>query len=167
MNSTPGEYFVTICTYERKCLFGNVVNQEMVLSKEGEIAKDEWIKTQTIRPNVNLDEFVIMPNHIQGIIILNEMDDNCGRGTSQRAPTMEKFGNPTHNSIPTIVRLFKSSATKQIKTIHHSNEIAVWQRGYYEHIIRDEIELNNIRAYIINNPIKWFYDDENASRKYQ
>jgi len=85
------------------------------------------------------------------------------RGTACRAPTTEKFGKPVTQSIPTIIRSFKSAVTKQINIINHTPGQSIWQRGYYEHIIRDERELNRIRRYIINNPAKWEYDRENRN----
>jgi putative transposase len=161
--SRPGEYFVTICTYNRECFLGDIINKEMRLSVAGEVVKEEWLRTKAIRSNVELYAFVVMSNH--GIIILNETNDKHGRGTSQCAPTVERFGKSTSNSIPTIIRLFKSTTTKQINKIRHSPGFPLWQRGYYEHIIRNEKDLNNIRDYIVNNPIKWFYDDENPNRR--
>ena len=162
VNSAPGEYFITICAYNRGCIFGDVINEEMRLSAVGNIVKGEWLRTATIRPNVELDVFVVMPNHIHGIIVLNEIYNMHGRGTSRRAPTLERFGKPTSNSIPTIVRLFKSTTTKQINKIRYSPGLPIWQRGYYEHIIRNDKDLNNIRDYIINNPLKWMEDKENV-----
>ncbi len=161
--SSPGAYFITICTKNRACLFGNIVNGKMILNEYGKIAHDEWLKTEIIRPRVKLDSFVIMPNHIHGIIILN--DDICYcRGTlqraptTQRAPTFEQFGKPTSDSIPTIVRLFKSATTKRINEYRNTPTVSVWQRNYYEHIIRNNTELKHIRNYIENNPIKWEND---------
>jgi len=79
---SAGEYFVAICTYKKECTFGEVAYEEMKLSQTGEIVKEEWIRTGIIRSNVKLDSFVIMPNHIHGIIILNEINDNYSRVTS-------------------------------------------------------------------------------------
>lgn len=155
-----GAYFVTICTHNKKCIFGNMVNGEMRLSNYGKIVKDEWLKTGVIRSNVELDVFVIMPNHIHGIIMLT----NDGRGTLQRAPTTEQFGKPVSNSIPTIIRLFKSTTTKQINKIRNTPQIPIWQRNYYEHIVRNEDKLNLIREYITNNPLQWQFDRENPER---
>jgi putative transposase len=112
--SLPGEYFITICTHNHECIFGVVADEEMRLSVSGEIIKEEWLRTAAIRSNIELDSFVVMPNHVHGIIVLNETYDMHCRGTLQRAPTFERFGKPTHNSISTIVRLFKSITTKRI-----------------------------------------------------
>ncbi len=129
------------------------------LNEYGAIVKNEWSKTHELRGNVMIDEYIIMPNHIHGITIII----NCSRGTLQRAPTVAQFGKPVPNSIPTIVRLFKSATTRQINRICSALGISVWQRNYYEHIIRNEDELNRIREYIRNNPLQWQFDSENPS----
>jgi REP element-mobilizing transposase RayT len=152
-----GSYFVTICTIDRTCLFGEVVNEEMRLNPEGQIVHDEWIRSAMMRPRVILDLFVVMPNHLHGIIMLVDW----GRGTLQRAPTMERFGKPTSGSIPTIIRLFKSATTKRINELRGAPGIPVWQRNYYEHVIRNEASLSRIRQYIVENPARWAFDREN------
>jgi len=148
--ASSGAYFVTIVTHGRQCLFGAIVDGQMRLNEFGEIVCDEWLKTEIIRPRVQLDVFVIMPNHIHGIIIVNDVD-GCCRGTLQRAPTIEQFGKPTSDSIPTIIRLFKSATTKRINEYRNTPAVSVWQRNYYEHIIRNETEWQRIRQYIANN----------------
>lgn len=153
-----GAYFVSICTLNRACLFGNIISEEMVLNDAGRIVADEWIKTVEIRNNIELDEWVVMPNHFHGILVINE----C-RGTARRAPTVEQFGKPVPGSIPTIIRSFKSAVTKRINELRNSPGEKVWQRNYYEHIIRDENELNRMREYITNNPLKWEFDKENPN----
>jgi putative transposase len=161
--SQTGAYFVTICTWKRECVFGDISDGHAgvqssvpLLNGYGEIVKSEWMKTAEIRTNVELDEFVVMPNHIHGILIIN--DD--GRGTLQRAPTYERFGKPVSNSLPTIVRLFKSTTTKQINKIRNTPGRPVWQRNYYERIIRDDDELYRVRQYTRENPLKWESDNE-------
>lgn len=151
--SQSGAYFITICTYNRNLLLGEVVNGVMVLNEFGRIAVDEWLATQTIRENIIIDKFVVMPNHIHGIIIIR-------RGTLQRAPTPEQFGKPTSNSIPTIVRGYKSTVTKQINQLRQTPGANIWQRNYYEHIIRNDDDLAQIREYIVNNPMNWHLDNE-------
>ena len=155
--SQNGGYFITICTNGGECLFGNIVIGEMQLNKYGIIIRKEWLKTGEMRSNLLIDEFIIMPNHLHGIIMIM---DNC-RGTLQRAPTVEQFGKPVSNSIPTIIRLFKASTTKQINQVRHTSGTSIWQRNYYEHVIRNEEDLKQIREYIVNNPRKWELDSEN------
>jgi putative transposase len=130
------------------------------LNEFGETVRDEWLKTQTLWTNLIVDEFVIMPNHVHGILMIIE---GC-RGTLQRAPTIERFSKPVSNSIPTIVRLFKSATTKKINQIRLTPGLPVWQRNYWEHVIRNEDKLFKIRQYIQNNPLKWHLDRENPER---
>jgi len=167
--SQPGAYFITIVTHNRQCLFGEIVNGEMTLNRFGGLVKNEWQKTDIIRPDIIIDAFVVMPNHLHGILIINDNDEFCNRrDTLQRVSTtetgtgtktIEQFGKPTKNSIPTIVRLFKSTVAKQINQIRQTPGIPVWQRNYYEHIIRNDDELNKIREYIISNPLTWKTDN--------
>ncbi len=155
--SQTGAYFVTICTYKRELLFGKVKNGEMLLGGFGKVAESEWLRTAQIRENVELDKYIVMPNHLHGILFIIH---NC-RGTVPRAPTLEQFGRPVSGSLPTIIRSFKSTVTKQINQLRNTPANNIWQRNYFEHIIRDDEELKCIREYIINNPLKWQFDKEN------
>lgn len=187
--SRAGVYFVTVCAHNRECLFGQLVDGQVQLNPFGVIVQEEWSQTAILRPNAGLDACVIMPNHVHGIIVLHpnrrvtsEPDcwgrwDPGGRGTLQRAPTgqhaptgprapkgdpqVERFGKPTSNTIPTIVRLFKSATTRRINVARATPGAPVWQRNYYEHVIRDEGELDRIRGYIAANPARWCDDMEN------
>lgn len=152
-------YFITVVTQDRIHLFGEIFNGEMQFNDLGNIIFMEWFRTSKIRQNVELfeDEFVVMPNHIHGIIWLSDL----GRGSLQRTPTtVERYGKPVSNSIPTIVRLFKSTTTKQINIIRQTPGQPVWQRNYYEHIINSERDYNNIANYIYDNPQNWEQKDE-------
>ncbi|MBA4383096.1 MAG: transposase [Anaerolinea sp.] len=157
--ASEGGYFITIVTHNRICLFGSVKDDEMRLNDFGRIVKKEWFNTAKLRPNIELleDEFVVMPNHVHGIIWIN---DDFGRGSLQRTPTVEQFQKPVTNSIPTIVRLFKSTITKQINILRHTPNEPVWQRNYYEHIIYSEKDYENIANYIESNPLAWQTDKE-------
>lgn len=154
----PGAYFITICAYGRQCVFGEIVGGEMILNKWGEVASGEWIKTEQIRSGVRIDEFVVMPNHLHAILLI----DAC-RGTMHRAPTetWEQFGKPVSSSVPTIVRSYKASVTRQINRSRQTPWLPVWQRNYYEHIIRSEDGLHLVRQYICENPLRWETDEEN------
>ena len=156
--SSAGAYFVTICTQNRECLFGEVVDEEMSINEIGTIVQAEWMRTADIRSNVLTDQFIIMPNHIHGIWYLIERDD--GRGVLQYATTESQFRSPSQ-TIGAIVRGFKSAATKQINESRGTPGKPVWQRNYFERVIRDEDELNRIREYIIYNPLKWADEQEN------
>jgi REP element-mobilizing transposase RayT len=157
--SQVGAYFVTICTYNRECLFGNIEDGKLILNEYGKIVCVEWIKTGEIRFNVQLDEYVIMPNHIHGIIAI--VGAHCNVPLQ---PQIERFGQSTRNSIPTIIKLFKSTTTKQINQIRNTPSIPVWQRNYYEHVIRDDKDLCRIREYIQNNSLQWDMDENNPGR---
>ena len=161
----------------------------MVLNEMGAIVENELLITEKMRPNIKIDEYIIMPNHVHIVInirrgTLPRAQNTDGHetkwGTWQRAPTeigrdgdgmglktvptepkIEQFGKPTSNSIPTIVRLIKSTTTKQINLLRHFPGKPVWQRDYYEHVVRNETSLFLIRKYVRENPVRWECDAEN------
>ena len=169
-----GLYFITICTQNRVCLFGDVINGEMILNQYGQIAYNEWLKTPQIRNNVELGDFVIMPNHIHVIIRLlcrgkshspdiheshsPNIHELHGGGVLNTPPNLPPNSPPQSPSqtIGGIVRGCKSTVTKQLGLLGFDGKL--WQRNYYEHIIRDERSYLNISAYIINNPGNWHND---------
>jgi len=162
--TSAGGYFITIVTHDRQPLFGSIVNDQMHLNDLGAIAREEWFRTAQIRPYVEMfsEEFVVMPNHIHGIIWLTP--DPC-RGTARRAPTddlpnLEQFGKPLAHSIPTIIRSYKSAVTKRINELRAAPSTPVWQRNYYEHIITTDREYELIVEYIDANPRAWPTDAE-------
>ncbi len=161
--SLPGEYFITICSHKHECILGAVEEETMKLSHIGMIAKNCWEKIPNHFHNVELDEFVIMPNHIHGIIIICE--NNIRRDAINRVSTggITKTNNPilSRNSLSNIIRQYKSRVSYEI---HKIQPDFAWQPRFYEHIIKNEKDLQNIREYIVNNPIKWFYDSENPDR---
>jgi putative transposase len=159
-----GAYFVTLCAHQRACLFGEIVvgarravpdlgTPEMILNGFGNIVVLEWLKTATIHSRIELGEFVVMPNHFHGILILHN-----DTGTARRAPTMERFGKPIAGTVPTIIRSFKSAVTKCANEIRNTPGVSIWQRNYYEHIIRNDADHSNIAEYIVNNPLRWAED---------
>lgn len=150
----PGAYFITIATWQRANIFGEIVNTEMILSAFGKIAHEEWLKTAKLRPTVVLheDEFVVMPNHIHGIIWIALPG---GRGAPQPSGRVEEFGKPVANSIPTIVRAYKSAVTYHIHRLDGARDVPIWQPNYYEHVIRDQADFQRIWNYIDNNPRCW------------
>jgi REP element-mobilizing transposase RayT len=157
----PGAYFVTICAYQRMHVFGEVVNGEMVLNETGKIARAEWFKTAELRPYVELyeDEFAVMPNHAHGIIWI--VDEAGIRRRRIPTETTEKFGKPVKGSIPTIVRAYKSAVTYAVNGAQNMRGTVLWQKNYYEHVVRNDRELNNIGWYIANNPLNWQLDRDN------
>ena len=122
--SSAGAYYITLCSFNRENIFGELENGRVFLNEDGEIAREEWGKTAEIRRGIELDEFVIMPNHVHGILWIEgrgtkhraPTEEEGDTGTKHRAPTIEQFGKPTSNTIPTIIRGFKSFVTKRINT---------------------------------------------------
>ena len=175
--SRPGAYFLTICTHHRECLFGVIADGKMVLNDAGWLVCDEWIKTAKIRDEIQLDKWVVIPNHFHGILIITRRgtarrdlkECESQLGTARRAPTIEQFGKPVTGSVPTIIRVFKSAVTKRINELRRTPGARLWQQNYWEHIIRKESELNEIRQYIQNNPAQWksdrLYHDHESSRR--
>ncbi len=157
--SQAGAYFVMICTQNNECVFGEVINEEMRLNKYGKIVKDEWLRTREIRSNVMLDEYIVMPNHFHGIILI--IDDVFVGATRRVAPTV-KSTTLKSNTLGSIIGQIKSIVTKNIHKmgLKHFH----WQRNYYEHVIRNEDKLNKIRQYIQNKPLSWHLDRENPER---
>lgn len=152
-----GAYFVTIVTHEHEPLFGEIVDGVMNLNAWGEIARHEWFKTAELRPNIELyeDEFVVMPNHTHGIIWTN---DDVG-AERRSAPTDAEIPHVTAGSLGAVVRAYKSAVTYAINAARQTRGMVVWQRNYYERIVRNDVGLNRIRKYIADNPLKWADDD--------
>ncbi len=143
--NSAGNYFITFCTQNRLCLFGNIVNGEMQLNDVGKMVNNEIATIKSRHLYIDVDTFVVMPNHIHAIFIM-KLDFK-----TQGAP-------PVDINIPNIIKNIKTFTTNAyIRGVHEHNWPSfykrLWQRNYYEHIIRDEISLKNIRQYIINNPL--------------
>ncbi len=148
-----GAYFVTICTWQRECLFGEVVNGEMRLNPIGGIVEECWKWLGEQYPYVELDVWVIMPNHIHGMVLLTD----GRRGGSRTAPTEETRRKP----LGRLIGAFKTVSTKRLNLSRDTSGLPVWQRNYYERVIRDEAELGRMREYIVANPRLWAEDEEN------
>jgi len=160
--SQVGAYFVTICTDRRVILFGDVAERGMAPNDAGRAVEHCWLEIPNHFPNVKLDAFVVMPNHVHGIIFI--VDSTVGA---------KNISPLHHNSLPSqqsavprgtigsIVRGFKIGVTKWFR--ENIPNAVVWQRNYYEHVIRSEASLNRIRQYILDNPAQWAFDRENPS----
>jgi putative transposase len=163
--ANPNWYYVTICTKNKECLFGKIKDGRMILNDFGNIVGEELLKTKEIRKNVDIDYYVIMPNHIHAIIIIEyKIESNQRWDKARLVPTMNnddirKFGNPIANSLASIIGSFKSAVTKRINEHRNTPGGKVWQSNYYEHIIRNEKDLFHIRKYIEQNPLKWELDE--------
>jgi REP element-mobilizing transposase RayT len=191
----PGAYFVTICAFNKACLFGNIVDGVMRFNGYGEIVQRSWDDLPNHFPHVELDQFVIMPNHVHGIIVLNDDVDVVGVAHASPAiltdvgvgagfkpawnvdPTImhKKPQNraglkpaPTpvgkRHGLPEIVRAFKTFSARRINALRHTPSQPVWQRNYYEHVIRNDADLAAIRDYIAGNPARWLDDDNHPGR---
>ena len=210
--ASEGLYFITICVNKKECLFGDIVDGKMMLNEFGIIARNEWMKSSEIRSEIELDEFIIMPNHIHGIVRINNPNpsnvgaygNTPGGENNDRTVAHSKTHNDeqedhnrayfhtpggenndrtvahskTHNdeqedhnrayfhtplrspskSIGAMVRGYKSSVTTQINILRNSPQFPVWQRNYYEHIIRNDESYETIKNYILNNPSNWIND---------
>jgi REP element-mobilizing transposase RayT len=155
-----GAYFITICTKDKQCIFGDIKQGEMKLNLLGSMAHQYWQEIPQHFPHINLDVFVIMPNHIHGILWIVK--------TIPKEDKTRDYGKMIPGSIPTIIRSYKSIVTKKINIICNQKGIScVWQRNFYEHINRNETSLEEIRKYIINNPLNWDTDDENIGEYIQ
>ena len=179
----PGAYFVTICAQGGECLFGEMVGGELVLSEYGHIVQQSWNDLPNHYPHVELDAWVIMPNHVHGIIVLvpdanvvgaDHAIVGAGRGIGaglRPAPTSPACTGPaptrgrklTHHGLPEIVRALKSFSARRINQLRTTPGVPVWQRNYYEHIIRSERALQAIRQYILDNPFRWHLDRYNPA----
>lgn len=168
--SQAGLYFITICCQNRICRFGNVVDGEMMLNEFGIVAYNEWVKLSERFSNFELDVFQIMPNHMHGIILLNDISVGAGVNPAQNDLYTQNDGKPNDNNrttarvaptVSNIVGAYKSLVANGCLDIFKSqNETMgkLWQRNYYEHIIRNEQSYQTIAEYIINNPAKWADD---------
>jgi REP element-mobilizing transposase RayT len=153
--ASQGIYYITMCMQDRLMLLGNIKDKEMQLSPAGEMIQIAWRGIVIYNPRISLDEFIVMPNHFHGIIIIGR-NRHCGQGQCP-APTISLFA---------IVRRFKSWTTNQYQKAVNDKRLAplckrLWQRNYYEHIVRNDDDLNRIREYIRNNPANWEIDPEN------
>ncbi len=172
--SQNGGYFITICTKNRECLFGEVIKDRRgttfcALTDLGSVAKICWQEIPQHYPEVMVDEFIVMPNHIHGILRIQTKNqlyryrvedgktENNNRVQNVEPLRINEFQKIIPQSIGSIIRGYKIGVTKWSR--EHENVYTVWQRNYYEHIIRDEDDLNRIREYIISNPMNWEKDE--------
>lgn len=158
--SQTGAYFITICAQDRKSLFGSILNDEMHLNEPGRIIDSCWRDLPSHYPTIELDYFTVMPNHIHGIIFL------VGAGSPRPGVPSRVVGGETpplqkNPSLSTIIGYFKYQSTQQLNGSRQTLGAKVWQRGFYDHIIRDDDSLNRIRAYIETNAWRWQFDREN------
>ena len=155
--STPSAYFVTVCTMSRVSYFGEIVDGQMTINESGSLAIQFWCEIPRHYLNVDVDEFQIMPNHMHGIIILKELSIVGTAHCAVREPNQNSGQTVKAGNLSRIVKSYKNAASKAIKEkLPNSN--FEWQRSFYDHIIRSEESLNDIRRYIRENPMKWELD---------
>ena len=165
--SQAGWYFVTLCTKDHKNHFGKIENEKMVFNNYGEIVDECWKNIETLHKIIELDYYVIMPNHIHGIIIINVGGENLSpptrdakfssnRDAKFASPTnvMGKMTDRTKMELSKVIQQFKRAVTIRIRSMNRNSNFK-WQRSFYDRIIRNEKELYNIRKYIQQNPLKW------------
>ncbi len=157
----PGGYYITICTHHRFLLFGDIVEDKMVLSAVGHIVQKELERLPQRFSYLRLGAFVVMPNHTHAILYISDSDKNTD--ASRHAPTQEKLGKPVPGSIPTVIRSYKSAVSLRANRLKEKPVSPIWQGNYYEHVIRDEDELAKIHDYIMANPLCWDEDEENPN----
>ncbi len=163
-----GAYFVTICTHRRTPLFGEIIGDEMQLYPMGELVLHSWEVLPEHFPNAELDAFVIMPNHVHAVVVLfdsgNKLaDDAVGATHASPLPAQFVKSGPPSGSLGAVIGSFKSAAAKAINEFRAAPGSVVWQRGYYDHIIRSDKSLTAIREYILYNPARWASDENNPA----
>jgi len=160
--SSPGVYEITICVNNRMCIFGEIERDKMVLGRLGLLVQEQWRRIPDHWIFTRILEYCVMPNHLHGIIVIKDNKEGI-TGTLKCSPTgenqVEEFGKSTRCSIPMIIKAFKAGVTRQVG-VSPMREIydKIWQRGYYEHIIRDKRELQAKIKYIKDNPRNWDKD---------
>lgn len=147
--SRAGAYFITICMHNHEPLFGRIVNANMELSIYGRIVFTRWRNLPRYYSYIELSAFTVMPNHIHGIVMIKS----------------EVAGLTEQRSVSEIVRGFKTFSSRRINEVRGTPGLPVWQRNYWEHIIRDEDSFRRIHDYIITNPLRWHLDRENIYRE--
>ena len=163
--SQDGAYFLTLVTQDRAHRFGEIIEQQMILNRPGQIMLDWWTELPTKFPSISLGAHVLMPNHLHGVIAIQNRDEPDLRQTPRSAPTIS--GQRLHAAIPQIVQWFKTMTTNSyIRGVRESGWLPfngrLWQRGYYEHVVRNAGDYERIYDYIECNPARWSEDKENS-----
>ena len=164
-----GAYYVTICCHQRRCLLGEIINGLMHLNLAGASVQSAWDSLPRHFPFIELDAFVVMPNHVHSIVVINKNEKNIDNrqfieSKAASEPRLPKGTKP--DSLGAIIQNFKSIATRQVNRLNGSSG-TIWQRDYYEEIIRNERAYQNIKRYIVENPLTWDEDEENVIHKRQ
>ena len=165
--SQPGYYFVTICTEKGKCILGEVEKDVVRLSALGEIVESCWNEIPKHFSNVRLDAYIIMPNHVHGILEIKPNVNSVGAEHVQPLQNSKdkipKYQHVIPGSLGSIVRQFKAAVTREWRKNPACAKAEIWQRNYYEHIIRSDISHFFIAQYIEINPLIWAFDRDNPT----
>ena len=164
----PAAYFITICADGHRKIFGEIIAGKMRLNAIGTIVNESWLELTCHFSNIRLAAHVVMPNHVHGIVSIQGWPQRSVRTTGADASvssTVSSTRGSVPGSIPTIARSFKSVVSKKVRTLLHKSSLRVWQRGYYEHIIRDQNDFEKTCEYIRLNPSRWELDEENAATR--
>ena len=154
--SQPGAYFVTLCVAGRRCIFGGIADGEMRLNQIGKFVTEQWAGLSNHYRNAVVDAFVIIPNHIHGIVHLTDASTVSVGAGFQPAHAADPTKPP--HGLPEIIRGFKTYTARIINQHANTSGQPVWQRNYYEHVVRTEGDLDGIRRYIVENPMNWAED---------
>jgi REP element-mobilizing transposase RayT len=149
--STPADYFITLVTYQRQHIFGAIHNAETTLTEPGTFIQQTWTSLPSRYPNILLGPYVIMPNHLHAVITFTDFPTTSPQDRRKM-------------TLPLILGYFKMTTAKNINLLRSTPGTPLWQRNYYEHIIRNEHEYHNIESYILNNPANWLTDEENIEK---
>lgn len=158
-----GAYFVTLCAHGRKCIFGEIPKGEVVLNDIGRIVEREWLCSAEIRKEIVLDAYVVMPNHLYGIVIFLEGKADCRPALRNPALRTRSSRQRESRSLSTFIAQFKAVTTTAIRRLAQQPDLRVWQTRFFDRFLRNETELNRTREYIFNNPAQWEFDKENPS----
>src|SRR6266849_2513281 len=161
----PGVYFVTICSAGKRPVFGSIRGESIVLSRAGEIVRCEWVALAERFAGLVLDEFVIMPNHLHGVLAFVGQAGGASRGTTGGSSLDPKGGASPSPTLFEVIGAFKSISTIKVNKLLGRRGVQLWQRSYYEHIVRTGEDLMKIQRYISENPLMWSLDPENPNRR--
>ena len=176
-----GAYFLTLCSVERALLFGDIVDGQMCLNEIGQLVATLWRQSPLIRPTLAMDAFVVMPNHLHGIVFITDAPTVTSDRASAAATTVGAHSRAPHprtpvtrptcqtvhrpaRSIGSFVAGFKAATSREVNRLRNAPGTPIWQRNYYDRVIRDEAELQRIRQYIIDNPRRWAEDEDHPDR---
>jgi putative transposase len=159
--ASAGAYFVTICAQGHECIFGEILQGEMKLNSLGVIVTEVWLDSERVRPTLKLAQFVVMPNHLHGLVILlgDERAHSCEPLPELR--TRDKVRSP--RSLSSFVSGFKATSTKRVNDARRTPGLKVWQRSFFERVIRDDDAFLKAAEYILNNPMRWEFDKHNPA----